>query len=68
MRPLAPPVDSVCVRMTSFSFTSFIVRGGMVVAGVWDTRVWVQVVMVAVAEDRVDGKAVAMAQAATIEL
>jgi len=54
--------------MTSFSFTSFIVRGGMVVAGVWDTRVWVQVVMVAVAEDRVDGKAVAMAQAATIEL
>jgi len=52
VRPLAPPVDSVCVRMTSFSFTSFIVRGGMV----------------AVAEDRVDGKAVAMAQAATIEL
>jgi len=40
----------------------------MVVAGVWGTRVSIQMEVVIVAEGRVDGKAVAMAQATTIEL
>jgi len=70
VRPLAPPVGSICISVwvATLAFTSFIVRAGMVVAGVWGTRVSIQMEVVVVAEGRVDGKAVAMAQATTIEL